>query len=417
MKYSPYIPLAYVDIERICANYRHLCSLLAADEFSSGPTVTLPGRDEKDVPFTWPAMLPVIKSDAYGHGHIRVAQALIEKEGVRIFASGRVQEASELRQGLEEAGGRQENAVDGPPPVILSLLGPVGPEDVELCEKFNIIPTIHSMEQLPLLASLKKRLPVAIKCNSGMARLGFGPGDMGHLRERLRALPKVVPVLALSHLAKADSDDGAENIRAQAMLFAGMLASLRESWPDMAASLCNSAGLLQARIATEIIGRHTCRGGIALYGGNPLHSTKQAALGGGLTPAMSVSAPIIAVRTLMPGEGTGYGHTFVAQEAMRIGIIGVGYSNYFPRSLSNRGVVCAGGARARVLGRVSMEMTAIDLSGAPHLGVGDTVWLLGGPYETAVTPEELAAQWGTISYEVFCLLGSNARRYERPEKR
>jgi alanine racemase len=285
---------------------------------------------------------------------------------------------------------------------------------VEQCEQYDIIPVIHAFEQLVLLRALKKRkkrFAVAIKCDSGMARLGFSPEDAGRLVERLRGLPGVLPVLAVSHLASADTDDGADSIRAQAAVFVRMLASLRRAWPDIAVSLCNSAGLLQVGSASEILGRHSCRAGITLYGGNPMHGTGLASLGKGLKTAMSVCATVIAVRTLKPGEGTGYGHTFVAREAMRIGIIAAGYSNYLSRSLSNRGCICAGGTRARILGRVSMEMTAIDLSNAPQIGVGDTVWLLGGPHETGVTPEELADAWGAVSYEVFCLLGGNPRVY------
>ena len=412
MKRSPYVPTTHINLDAICGNYRHLRGLLAANGQQAGPSVILPGRDGESLHFTWPDMLPVIKSNAYGHGHIQVAHALMEKENANIFALGHVQEAAELRQGIEEMAKRFGRTPNRSLPLLISLLGPTGPEDVELCEEFGIIPMIHTVEQLPLLEKLKKPLPVAIKCNSGMARLGFAPGDIDRVVERLRALPKVVPVLAVSHLANADTDNGAATIRAQAEIFAGMLASLRQAWPHIAVSLCNSAGLLQVRIASEVIGQHTCRAGLSLYGGNPMHGTALAALGKGLKPAMSVRATVIAVRTLQPGEGTGYGHAFVAMEPMRIGIIAAGYSNYVPRSLSNRGCFCAEGTRVRVLGRVSMEMTAIDLSDVPKVGVGDKVWLLGGPYETAVTPEELADTWGTISYEVFCLLGGNAREYE-----
>lgn len=409
MKCSPHITTAYIDLDAVRDNYRHLRAILAANGREDGPTVTLTDYNGGERRFTWPAMLPVIKADAYGHGKIRVAQTLMEQEGVEIFALGQVQEAAELRQGIAEATKRSGRT----PPLLISLLGPIGPEDVELCEQYDIIPILHTPEQFPLLKALKKPLPVAVKCDSGMARLGFSPKDMDQTVERLRALPGVFPVLAVSHLANADTANGPASIRAQAEVFAGMLASLRRVWPDVAASLCNSAGLLQVRIASEVIGPHTCRAGLSLYGGNPMHGTNLAELGKGLKPAMSVCATVISVRTLQTGEGTGYGHAFVAREPMRIGIIAAGYSNYVPRSLSNRGCFCAGGTRVRVLGRVSMEMTAIDLSDAPDIGVGDKVWLLGGPYETAVTPEELADTWGTISYEVFCLLGSNPRVYER----
>lgn len=412
MKHSPYVPLVHVNLGNICDNYRHLCGILDANGQKCGTVTSLPDRDGGEVPFTWPAMLSVIKSDAYGHGHIEVARALMEREGASIFASGRVQEAAELRQGIEEPNGGHPARRGHPPRQIISLLGPVGREDIELCEDFGIIPVIHTFEQLPLLDLLRKNLPVAIKCNSGMARLGFGPDDLRPLIERLRKLPKVVPVLAVSQLASADSDDGAVCIRIQATLFFEMLSALREHWPDIAVSLCNSAGVLQARIATEIIGPHICRAGLSLYGGNPLHGTALAHLGEGLKWAMNVSVPVITVRRLAPGEGLGYGHTFVARKEMRIGIVAAGYADCLSRGMSNHGMFCASGVRVPVLGRISMEMTAIDLSEVSGLGVGDRVWLMGGPYESALSPEDLASAWGTISYEVLCLLGSNIRVYD-----
>lgn len=408
VKCFPYIPRAYINLDRICHNYRLMVDTLAAHGHNeSSRAVSIPDRNGNPMEVTWPPMLAVVKADAYGHGHIRVARALLEGEGARFFASGSVFEASELRRGLDKT-------MQGPSstPLILSLLGLVGPEDLELCLANGIIPVIHTFEQLPLLAALKRPMAVAIKCNTGMARLGFGKDDMPQLIERLRALPNAVPVLVLSHLACADSAEGADCIRTQATIFAGMLAALRSVWPDLAASLCNSAGILQATIATGIIGEHICRAGVTLYGGNPLYDTSLASLGDGLQPSMEVSAPIIALRTLVPGEGLGYGHTFVAWKNMRIGIVAIGYSHYLTRSLSNRGSMCVGGVRASILGRISMEMTAIDLSEAPEdITVGDLAWVLGGPDEAAVTVEELATVWGTITYEVFCQLGSNPRCY------
>jgi alanine racemase len=127
---------------------------------------------------------------------------------------------------------------------------------------------------------------------------------------------------------------------------------------------------------------------------------------------MAVSAPLLSERVLPAGAGLGYGHTFRAERPMRVGIIAAGYADGFSRGLSGRGEVCIAGVRAPVLGRVSMQMSAVDLSALPRgLEKPDRAWILGGPWAQAVKAEELAAAWGSIAYEVMCLLGRNERIY------
>jgi len=371
------------------------------------------------------SLMPVLKADAYGHGHIPVALALREEGAVR-FASGSVQEAVLLRQGLDAHGVPRQQAG------IFSLLGLVELGDAYLCAAHDIVPLLHDREQLCLLESLATAdgsllssvpLPVAVKCNTGMSRLGFNEDAIPALRESLRQLP-VWPILAASHLHSADTQDGRVKTQGQARVFARFLAALREDWPALAASLGNSAGVLLADAITPIIGEHVCRPGLALYGCNPFYGTSLAPLGQGLAPAMSVSAPIIATRTLAAGDGIGYGHTYSAPRDIPVGIVGAGYADSYTRSFSGRGVFCVAGVRVPVIGRVSMQMTAVDLSAVyeddkisfPASGSIPaplrTAWLLGGPYAQAIGPEELAALWGTIPYEVLCLLGHNAKVYD-----
>ena len=417
MTYSPNLPKALIDLACIRANYR----LLAQKAGAHAPVVVAaPPAGFFALPPVWQPLMPVLKADAYGHGHVQAALALRE-EGAAWFASGSVAEAVLLRQGLEAQGASQEQAG------ILSLLGLVEPGDSHLCAVHGIVPLLYDKEQLHLLEGLGSAggplgdtpLPVAVKCNSGMARLGFNEDALPALRERLKQLP-VWPVLAVSHLHSADADDGRAKTREQAGVFARFLAALREDWPDLAASLGNSAGALLADVISGIIGEHVCRPGLALYGCNPFYGTRLAPLGQGLAPAMSVCAPIIATRTLAVGEGIGYGHTYSAPRDMPVGIVGAGYADSYSRSFSGRGALCVAGVRAPVIGRVSMQMTAVDLSAVcGNLGPIPeplpeqlrTAWLLGGPHAQGIGPEELAALLGTIPYEVLCLLGHNTRVY------
>jgi alanine racemase len=126
---------------------------------------------------------------------------------------------------------------------------------------------------------------------------------------------------------------------------------------------------------------------------------------------MEVVAPVFSVHGLKAGESVSYGRTFTASREMRVAVVGAGYADNYSRSLSGRGEVVLHGKRAPILGRVCMQMTAVDATDIPQAKAGDPAYLLGGPGERPVTPEELAGWWGTITYEVFCLLGQNARTH------
>ncbi len=412
MPYSQHILQASIRLDRISGNYRLLCRAAAKGMGRSLPPAFIhsPEKDHKAQSkrenfqaFSWPDVMPVIKADAYGHGHIPIALHL-RREGARLFASGSVREAVALRQGLSRAEEKGDEAA------VISLLGIMDREDAVLAVRHGIIPVIHSFWQLSLLEEVGLPLAVALKYNTGMARLGFNPEETPLLIKSLGRLPCARPVLALSHFACADTEEGLDAICGQGRVFADVLTKLRAVWPSLAASLGNSAGTLLAGAVQEEIGANICRPGIALYGGNPFTGTSLASLGAGLLPAMSLCAPLIAVRELAAGAPIGYGHTFRAQTRMRVGIIAAGYADGYPRCLSNLGEVCVAGGRAPVLGRVAMQMTAVDLSALPDATPGEPAWLLGGPHENGVGLEELARSWGTITYEVLCLLGERAQR-------
>lgn len=398
----------HIRLDHLRNNYRFLCRAAKparGSTFSPAVLPPCPGRNDAlghERELLWPEIIPVIKADAYGHGHIRIAELLLE-EGVTLFASGSVSEAAALRDGLL--------AVGAGTPAIISLLGPMEEGDVRLASESGIIVTIHGFSQLEALEKTGMPLAVAVKCNTGMARLGFEPEDIPVLLRRLGAMPYIIPVLALSHLASADCEQGEEEARGQAEAFVGMLEVLRDCYPSLAASLANTAGTLLSASIEKVMGPQICRPGFGLYGGNPFTGTSLEALGAGLTPAMSVSTPLIAVHGLRRGKGIGYGHTFRAEKDMRVGIVAAGYADMFPRFMSGHGEMCICGGRAPVLGRVSMQMTAVDLERCPDARPGDTVWLLGGPYAEALGVEELASLWNSIAYEVFCLLGNGRRRY------
>ncbi|TVQ99415.1 MAG: alanine racemase [Desulfovibrionales bacterium] len=342
------------------------------------------------------ALIAVVKSDAYGHGLLPVARSL-EACGAESFAVGTMAEAVRLRP-----------AVRGE---IFALLGPQSAHDAEIAINENITSVVSRLDQLPLLQQAANRrgnlVPVALKYDTGMARLGFNETDTDRVMETLAKCPRVIPQWLFSHLATADDPDQADYVRDQATRFQHIHDRLVAAGLQPRCSLVNSAGML----AYPELAWDRQRPGIALYGANPFHDSTLEGLGTGLRPAMHVQAPVLAVHPLPKGASISYGRAYVADQDRIVAVVAAGYADNYARGLSNKGWVVVNGQRAKILGRVCMQLTAVDVTHIPDVTPDDKVDLLGGCAAVAVTPEELAAWWGTIPYEVFCLLGMNPREY------
>lgn len=393
---STHVAKAQVYLDRIVHNYAALMEIAGSAPLGA----CLP---YSPVGTPWPGVLPVVKADAYGLGHVPVAAALCGI-GVTAFGSGGVGEAVALREGLAWRGGT---------PGIIALLGFVSEEECGQAEQHQIIPLVHCFEQLEILdRAAPERLAVAVKFNSGMSRLGFMPEDAPRVVERLRAMPGVIPVAVLSHFACSEDPGKGELNRFQMERCAAAGTAMRRVWPEVVLSLCNSGGLMFFSEVSGVLGENMARSGLALYGVHPLGDGSAGGFGreGVLRPALEVSCPVLARRVLEPGTGLGYGHAYVARQRTEVAIIGIGYADGFTRGFSNRGMVNFAGRRLPVLGRVSMQMTAVDCTHAPDMAPGDTVHILGGPEENALTCNELADIWQTTPHEVLCMLGNNLHK-------
>ncbi|WP_297825617.1 alanine racemase [uncultured Desulfovibrio sp.] len=346
------------------------------------------------------SIMPVIKSDAYGHGLLPVARAL-DQAGARRFAVGTVDEGMALR----EAGLGQR---------IVPLLGAVSPQDWRTAAALDLTPLLTDFEDIEKAAACcpaNRPLHVAVKCETGMNRLGFSADDLPALLESLRRFPHMTPVLALSHLSCADMPEEAAYTQAQIRLFADMCATLREAFPDMARSLGNSPavlGLPETRY-------EVCRPGLALYGGNAFSGTGRETLGADLEWVMSVSAPILRVRRIKAGQSVSYGRAFVASCDATVAVVAAGYATGLARNLSNRTDLLINGRRVPQVGRVCMGMVMADVSALANVRAGDTAWILGGPAapgQRPITAQEMADKLDTIPYEILCQMGSaNPRVY------
>jgi len=347
-------------------------------------------------------IIGVVKADAYGHGLTEVASALA-KEGCDTFAVGTVAEGAALRQHLAAKGLNSR---------IIVLLGPIDPDDYPPLWEHSLIPFIGSFRQLEALARqaarVGKGLEMSLKFDTGMARLGFCVEDLPRLLDRLREAPLVRPVMASSHLATADQPESVDYLMGQAECFTTILSALAKGGYAVEANLANSAGIL----GHPSVHHQSQRAGIALYGANPFGGTAWDHLGRGLAPAMTVRTRIVSVHSLPKGCSISYGCTFTADRDMRVAIVAVGYADAYSRCLTGRSAqMLIAGRRAPVVGRVCMQLTACDVTDIPDARPGEWATLLGGDGPLAISPEELASWWDTISYEVFCLLGMNRRVY------
>ncbi|MFP4071675.1 MAG: alanine racemase [Desulfovibrionales bacterium] len=344
--------------------------------------------------------IAVIKADAYGHGLKEVAAALVET-GAREFAVGTAGEGALLREEFQ-----------GP---IVALLGTMDKEDCRQVWEHDLIPLIHRPGQCREIAEAGPRegtLRVALKFDTGMSRLGFSPEESAQVVQELEKCPNLKVDMVCSHLACADEPESEEFVRVQASRFRDLCRMIGSQGHRFRECLVNSAGIL----AYPDLHLDAQRPGIALYGSNPFAGTAWEAKGKGLIPAMETVTTVVAVHELQKGRSISYGRTFTADRDMRVAIVAAGYADNYSRGLSNVGQVLVRGRRASILGRVCMQLTAVDVTAHPGVAPADPVHLLGGEGPEAISPEELASWWGTITYEVFCLLGQNRRVYLRGDE-
>ncbi|MES2186195.1 MAG: alanine racemase [Pseudomonadota bacterium] len=323
----------------------------------------------------------VVKANAYGHGVERVFEGLRGADGFALLDLG---EAERVR------------ALGWRGPVLL-LEGVFEPRDLELCSRLGLWHTVHHDAQIDMLAAHKTQVPhrVFLKLNSGMNRLGFAPQRLRSAWTRLNALPQVEEISLMTHFSDADGDRG---IAAQVAVF-------EEATQDLSGerSLCNSAALLRHAHDARVRGDWV-RPGIVLYGSAPDYPDHDAAHWQ-LQPTMTLSSQLIAVQELAAGATVGYGSQFTADRPVRVGVVACGYADGYPRHCGTGTPVLVEGVRCRLLGRISMDMLAVDLTPVPGVGPGAEVTLWGRAANGAVLPiDEVARAAGTIGYELMCAL-------------
>lgn len=356
-----------IDLDALIANYRHLRDLASPAECAA-----------------------VVKADAYGLGMALAAPAL-SRAGCKTFFVATLGEAKALRALLPDA--------------VIYVFAGLMPGTAELYRAHDLRPVLNSAEEIrewaSYAASQGEKLPCAVHIDSGMNRLGLSAEEVEQVTDARDLWQAMTLSLVMSHLACADEAQHPKS-EAQRKIFDRLRARL----PATLASLANSAGILLGRAyAYDLV-----RPGIALYGGKPSRHGENP-----FHPVVHLAGRILQVRNVAAGETVGYGATRTLNEASRVAIVSVGYADGFFRSLSTKDgaaglVVHLGAHAAPILGRVSMDLITIDVTGVPEEIACRGAWVeLIGP---SVSAQDMAHHAGTIDYEILTNLGRRAfRRY------
>lgn len=324
-------------------------------------------------------IMAIVKADGYGHGITRIAAALARR--VDGFGVASLEEALALRQaGIDR-------------PVVL-LEGPFEADEVAEIVAFRLETVVHTQTQVDLLCNTDSDIPLWIKIDSGMHRLGFPPFAVNDVVRRLQQGGHTIRFM--THLASAHHEND-RSVDEQLRVFESVVKAHQGD-----RSIANSAAVL----TWPACHGGWVRPGLMLYGVSPFQGRRGS--DHGLQPAMTVASALIAVREVEAGGTVGYGKGYVCPERMRVGVVAFGYGDGYPRHAATGTPICVAGARTQVIGEASMDMLAVDLRPIPEAAVGAPV-VLWGP---ELPVEEVAASAKTIPYELLCRVRMRARYVE-----
>lgn len=338
-------------------------------------------------------IFPVIKSNAYGHGMEQVARAALNSgTSIAGFAVATIQEAMDLR------------SLDLGQPILL-LNGFFNEDELCLCMELKFEPVLHANHQVELVSNFLAKKPLEtpikfwIKMNSGMNRLGMSSEDCQKAFKDF-IVDSNIELVFMTHLAYADDMENSESeafTAKQLNRFAETVKKIQSKYDqELETSIAASAGILTLPSTHQ----NYVRPGVMLYGSSPL--AKKTGGDVGLNPVMSLSSRLISINEVRAGEGIGYNATYICDKNIRVGTVSIGYGDGYPRSAKNGTPVLvktrSQTVKTQLIGRVSMDMITIDLSGIDEAEINDEVLLWG----EGLCPDEVAKHADTIAYELFC---------------
>lgn len=340
-------------------------------------------------------LIAVLKADGYGHGAVRLAKELEQLPFVWGYAVATIEEAVELR----EAGLKKR----------ILILGYVFPASYETLIRYQVTPTIFDTESAELLCKeaekQNQRIPVHIKVDTGMSRIGLPAAEEGiEIVKRIAASKMLTVEGIFTHLARAD-EGNPDPAQQQIDRFHKFCRDLEKEEIAVPLKHCaNSAGI----IGFESAKMELVRAGIIIYGLMPSDEVSAETIR--LWPVLSWKSAVTYVKTLPAGVPVSYGGTYITTGETVVATIPVGYGDGYPRLLSNQGEVLIRGKRAPIIGRVCMDQFMVDVTKIEGVRRGDVVTLIGRDQEEEIRMEELAERCGTINYEIACNINKRVPR-------
>ncbi len=332
-------------------------------------------------------LMAVVKADAYGHGAVTVAQTAVQS-GAGWLGVATVPEGIQLR----EAG------IKAP---ILILGATYTPEQIQAISHWKLQPTLCSPKQALIFSNILETinngspLPVHIKLDTGMSRLGTNWQDAVEFVQLVQNLPHLEIASIYSHLATADDLD-TSLMQEQHRRFEQAIAQVKSIGINPPClHLANSAATLTNRaLHYDIV-----RAGLAIYGLYPATHLQNAV---SLKPVLQLKTRVTQVKTIAAGTGVSYGQQFIAPQEMRLAVISIGYADGVPRNLSQKMQVLIRGQRVPQVGTITMDQLMLDVSAIPDLQEGEIVTLLGEQGREKISANDWAEKLNTISWEILC---------------
>jgi alanine racemase len=383
--------VAHVDLEAIRSNYQAIAEFVGAPGSAFGARQAgRPGPEPRAPTGASPAIIAVVKANAYGHGAPQVGLAL-EQAGAAMLACADIEEAIVLR----EAG------IGAP----ILVFGALSVSDLDGIFAHDLTPTISTPGAARALQAAAARHGARLRCHlkidTGMNRLGFRHDNLAHTLPEVTGAANLDVAAVYTHFATADNPDHPAFALQRERFLAVLDALPAVGIETRVRHAANSAALLR----DERVWYDFVRPGLLLYGivPPPLAATLE------LRPALSLRSRIVAVKGVRPGEGTGYGLRSVEDRARTLAVIPAGYADGLDVRLAGRGYMLVRGRRAPIVGSVCMDMTMIDVTGT-DVAPGDEVVIIGEQGEESIGVREVAAAIGTNPYELLCRVGSRIQR-------
>ena len=332
-------------------------------------------------------LMAVVKADAYGHGAVAVAQIALQS-GASWLGVATVPEGIQLR----EAG------INAP---ILILGATHTLEQIHAIAHWKLQPTICSPKQALVFSetlgsiNYPSSIPVHIKLDTGMSRLGTNWELAEDFVQLVQSLPYLEIASIYSHLATADCPDPTV-MQIQHQRYQEATAKIKAMGIEPPClHLANSAATLRdSNLHYDMV-----RVGLAIYGLYPATELQESI---DLQPVLQVKARVTQVKTIPAGTGVSYGYQFIASKELRIAVVGIGYADGIPRNLSNKMQVLVRGRRVQQIGAITMDQLILDISDVPQIQEGEIVTLLGQQGKEKISADEWANQLNTISWEIVC---------------